>query len=233
MPRAQRTQAEGVPGARSTCRAASQPLRVGLRELLPQLTGTVPADNLFGSPLAGAALILASALGALDDKTLTTRIAALLTGSRGELRDAATLISRLCRRELTAALVTLLSDPYPDVRAETAGVLAMRVASPDTGIDPLAIAGLQQALADPGARVSWRSPMGLPPPKRPATRPGSLSLRCSATRRRVSANPQPAQSMADARPCTGKGEMAMLQRLSARTGLVCQRGTLHRWRSSQ
>jgi hypothetical protein len=30
----------------------------------------------------------------------------------------------------------------------------MRVASPDVRIDPLATAGLQRALADPGARVS-------------------------------------------------------------------------------
>jgi hypothetical protein len=129
-------------------------LRADLRELLPQLTGTVPADNLFGSPLGGAAVILASAVGALDDQALTRSIAVLLTGSRQERCDAATLISRLGRPELTAALVTLLSHPYPDVRAEAACALAMRVASPDTGIDRLAIAGLQRALADPGALVS-------------------------------------------------------------------------------
>jgi hypothetical protein len=129
-------------------------LRSDLRQLLPHLTGTVPADKLFGSPLGGAAFILASAVGALDDQTLTSGLAALLTGSRQERLDAATLISRLGRRELTAALVTLISDPYPDVRAEAARGLATRVASPDTGIDPLAIAGLQRALADPGALVS-------------------------------------------------------------------------------
>ena len=129
-------------------------LRSDLRELLPQLTGAVPADKLFGSPLGGAAVILASAVGTLDDQTLTRSIAALLTGSRQERRDAATLISRLGRPEFTAALVTLVSDPYPDVRAEAARALAMRVASPDIGIDPLAIAGLQQGLADPGALVS-------------------------------------------------------------------------------
>jgi len=129
-------------------------LRSDLRELFPQLTGTVPADNLFGSPLGGAAFILASAVGALDDQTLTSGLAVLLTGSRRERRDAATLIGRLRRPELTAALVTLVSDPYPDVRAEAAGTLAMLAASPDTSIDPLAIAGSQRALADPGALVS-------------------------------------------------------------------------------
>jgi hypothetical protein len=129
-------------------------VRSDLRGLLSRLTGTVPAGGLFGSPLGGAAVILAAAVGTLDDQTLTKGIAVLLTGSRQQRRDAARLICRLGRRELTAALVTLVSDPYPDVRAEAACVLAMRVASPDTGIDPLAIAGLQRALADPGALVS-------------------------------------------------------------------------------
>lgn len=129
-------------------------LRSDLRELLPHLTGTVPADKLFGSPLGGAAVILAAAVGALDDQTLTSGLAALLTGSRQERLAAATLISRLGRHELTAALVTLVNDPYPDVRAEAARALATRVASSDTGIDPLAIAGLQRALANPGALVS-------------------------------------------------------------------------------
>ena len=129
-------------------------LRAELRELLPQLTGTIAADNVFGSPFGGAAVILAAAVGALDDQTLTRSIAVLLTGSRQERRDAATLIGRLGQPELTAGLVTLLSDPYPDVRVEAAGALAMRVARPDPGIDPLAIAGLQRALADPGALVS-------------------------------------------------------------------------------
>jgi hypothetical protein len=128
-------------------------VRADLRELLPRLTGTVPAGDLFGSPLGGAAVILAAAVGTLDDQTLTKGIAALLTGSRQQRRDAATLISRLGRRELTGALVALVSDPYPDVRAEAACVLAVRVASPDPGIDPLATAGLQRALADPGALV--------------------------------------------------------------------------------
>jgi hypothetical protein len=136
-------------------------VRSDLRELLPRLTGTAPARGLFGSPLGGAAVILAAAVGTLDDQTLTKGIAALLTGSRQQRRDAATLISRLGRRELTAALVTLVSNPYPDVRAEAAGVLAMRVASPDLGIDPLATAGLQRALADPGALVSLATADGV------------------------------------------------------------------------
>jgi hypothetical protein len=129
-------------------------LRSDLRGLLPQLTGTVPADKLFGSPLGGAAFILAAAVGALDDQALTSGLAALLTGSRQQRHDAATLISHLGRHEHTAALVTLVGDPYPGVRAEAARALTTRVASPDTGIDPLAIAGLQRALADPGALVS-------------------------------------------------------------------------------
>jgi hypothetical protein len=39
------------------------------------------------------------------------------------------------------------------VRAQAAQALAIRVASPDAGTDPLAVAGLRRALADPGARV--------------------------------------------------------------------------------
>jgi HEAT repeat protein len=142
------------PAWRSPRTPTGAPLRSDLRELLPHLTGTVPADKLFGSPLGGAAVILAAAVGALDDQTLTSGLAALLTGSRQERLAAATLISRLGRHELTAALVTLVNDPYPDVRAEAARALATRVASSDTGIDPLAIAGLQRALANPGALVS-------------------------------------------------------------------------------
>jgi Domain of unknown function (DUF4365) len=148
---------------RTACLALAQhadrlpePVRSALRELLPQLMETVPAGGLFGSPFGGAAFVLAVAVavGALDDQTLTSGLVALLTGSRQQRNDAATLIRRLGRRELTAALVALLSDPYPDVRAEAARALATRVANPDTGIDPLAIAGLQRALADPGALVS-------------------------------------------------------------------------------
>jgi HEAT repeat protein len=106
-----------------------------------------------GLPFGGAALLLAAAVGALDDPTLTNSVAGLLAGSRQERRDAATLIGRLSRHELTVALVTLIRDPYPDVRAEAAHALASRVASPDIDTDLLAVAGLQRALTDPGART--------------------------------------------------------------------------------
>jgi hypothetical protein len=132
-----------------------EPVRSALRSLAPELKETAPADDPFSEPLlGGAAVVLASAVGALDDQTLTRSIAALLTGSRQERRDAATLISHLDRRDFTAALVALASDPYPDVRAEAARALATGVASPDTGVDQLAVAGLQRALADPGTLVS-------------------------------------------------------------------------------
>jgi len=126
-----------------------------LRDLIPQLKPSSAPVNLFGSPFGGAAMIFATAaVGALDDKTLMSGLTALLTGSRQERCDAATLIGRIGRPEFTAALVSLVSDPYPDVRAQAAHTLAMRVASPDTGIDQLAIGGLLRALADPGALVS-------------------------------------------------------------------------------
>jgi HEAT repeat protein len=108
---------------------------------------------LLGRPFGGAAFMLAAAIGVLDHQALTSSVARLLTGSRQERRDAATLIGRLGRHELTAALVTLIRDPYPDVRAEAAYVLASRVASRDIGSDLLAVAGLERALTDPGART--------------------------------------------------------------------------------
>jgi hypothetical protein len=126
-----------------------------LRDFIPQLKPSSSPVNLFGSPFGGAAMIFAAAaVGVLDDKTLISGLTTLLTGARQERCDAATLIGRLGRPELTAALVTLVSDPYPDIRAQAAHALAMRVASSDTGIDQLAIGGLQRALADPGALVS-------------------------------------------------------------------------------
>jgi hypothetical protein len=128
-------------------------VRSALRDLLPQLAATTATDGVLGLPLGGAALILAAAVGALDEQTLTNSVARLLTGSRQERRDAATLIGRLSRPQFTAALVTLISDPHPNVRAEAAHALAMRVASPDSESDLLAIAGLQRALTDPGART--------------------------------------------------------------------------------
>lgn len=128
-------------------------VRSALRDLLPQLAQTTPTDAVLGLPFGGAALMLAAAVGALDDQTLTSSVARLVTGSRQERRDVATLIGRLSRPQLTAALVTLISDPYPNVRAEAAHALAMRVASPDTDTDLLAVAGLQRALTDPGART--------------------------------------------------------------------------------
>jgi Domain of unknown function (DUF4365)/HEAT repeats len=139
-----------------------EPVRSALREFIPQLKATVPALNLLGEPFGGAGMILAAAVGALDAQTLTSGLTALLTGSRQERRDAAALIGRLGRPEFTAALVALLSDPHPEVRAEAACALAMRVASTDTRIDPLAIAGLQGALADPGAQTPLAIAAGLP-----------------------------------------------------------------------
>jgi hypothetical protein len=130
-----------------------EPVRSALRDLIPQLKATVPLVNLIGEPFGGAAVILAAAVGALDDQAVTGGLTAMLTGSRQERGDAAALIGRLGRPEFTAALIALVSDPYPEVRAEAAWALANRVARPDTGADPLAIAGLQRALADPGARV--------------------------------------------------------------------------------
>jgi hypothetical protein len=145
---------------RLACLALAEPagrlpeeVRSALRDLLPQLAQTTQTNGVLGLPFGGAALMLAAAIGALDDQTLTSSVAGLLAGSRQERRDAATLIGRLSHSELTVALVTLIRDPYPDVRAEAAHALASRVASPDTNTDLLAVAGLQRALTDPGART--------------------------------------------------------------------------------
>jgi hypothetical protein len=128
-------------------------VRSALRDMLPQLAGTTSTDSLLGRPFGGVAFMLAAAIGVLDHQALTSSVARLLTGSRQERRDAATLIGRLGRHELTASLVTLIRDPYPDVRAEAAYALASRVASRDIASDLLAVAGLERALTDPGART--------------------------------------------------------------------------------
>ena len=151
---------------RDTClvlaaRAAQLPetVRSALRELAPQLLGIAgPSEDAFrrtlGRPLGGAAANLAAAVGALDAQAITITLTTLITGSRQERCDAAKLIIRLGRPEHTAALVTLLVDHHADVRADAARALAIRVASPDTGSDTLAIEGLRRALADPGALTS-------------------------------------------------------------------------------
>ena len=139
-----------------------EPVQSALRELIPQLTATAPTLKPLGEPFGGAGMILAAAVGALDDQTLTGGLPGLLTGSRSERRDAAALIGRLDRPEFTAALVALLGDPYPEVRAEAACALAIRVASADHATDPLAIAGLQRALTDPGAQMPLAIADGLP-----------------------------------------------------------------------
>ena len=133
-----------------------EPVRSALRRLAPRLTGTAgPLDDSFrqmlGRPLGGAAMNLAAAVGALDEHAATNGLAALLTGSRQDRRDAAKLIVRLGRPEHTAALIPLISDPHADVRAEAAQALAIRVASPEGDTDTLAVTGLRRALADPGA----------------------------------------------------------------------------------
>jgi hypothetical protein len=151
-----------VPGdrKRKACLALAQhadqlpePVRLLLRELIPRLAPSSSPLDLFGLPLGGAAMVLAAAVGALGNQDLASGVAGLLTGSRQERRDAAALVGRFGQLEFTGALVALLSDPYPDVRAEAASALAIGVANPDTGADPVAIAGLQRALADPGART--------------------------------------------------------------------------------
>ncbi len=150
---------------RDTCLALAaradqlpDPVRSALRDLAPRLTGVAgppedPFRRALGRPLGGAAVNLAAVVGALDDHALTSSLAALLTGSRQERSDAAKLMGRLRRPEHSAALVALLSDPHADVRAEAARSLAIRVASPDTETDTLAVAGLRRALADPGALI--------------------------------------------------------------------------------
>jgi hypothetical protein len=159
-----------VPGdrKRTACLALArhadrlpEPVRAGLHDLAPQLQATVPAVNLLSLPFGGAGILLAAAVGALDDQTLATGLAGLLTGSHQERRDAAALIGRLGRPEFTGALVALVRDPHPEVRGEAACALAMRVADADTGADPLATAGLQRALADPGARTALAVAAGL------------------------------------------------------------------------
>ena len=133
-----------------------EPVRSALRRLAPRLTGTAgPLDDSFrqmlGRPLGGAAMNLAAAVGALDEHAATNGLAALLTGSRQDRRDAAKLIVRLGRPLHTAGLIPLISDPHADVRAEAAQALAIRVASPEGDTDTLAVTGLRRALADPGA----------------------------------------------------------------------------------
>jgi hypothetical protein len=130
-----------------------EPVRSALRNVLPHLTGAAGAASGLGLPFGGAAVILAVAIGALHGQSLAGGLATLITGSRQQRRDAAWLIGRLDLPGFTPALVALLSDPHPEVRAEAARALALRVARPDAESDPLAIAGLQRALADPGALV--------------------------------------------------------------------------------
>lgn len=131
-------------------------VQASLRDLTPRLSGVAgPPDDSFrralGRPLAGAAVILAAAVGALDEQAVTIGLAALLTGSRQDRCDAARLIVRLGRPEHTAGLIALISDPHADVRAHAAQALASRTANLEAGSDTLAVTGLHRALADPGA----------------------------------------------------------------------------------
>lgn len=154
-------------------------------------------------------MILAVAVGALDDQTLTSGLTRLLTGSRQERRDAAALIGRLGRPEFTAALVPLLSDPHPEVRGEAACALAMRVASAETGTDPLAITGLQRALADPGARTPLAIAAGLPALGTPSDQARELITPLLGHPSARVAELPPTSSMTSARPGQGRGMAAL------------------------
>jgi hypothetical protein len=72
----------------------------------------------------------------------------------------------------------------------------MRMASSDTGIDQLAIGGLQRALADPGALVSLAIADGVATTETPSEEARKLIAPLPATHQQLSARPRAAQSVA-------------------------------------
>jgi hypothetical protein len=104
-----------------------------------------------GGDAAGAAILLASALGVLDAEWIADKLLGLLAGGPDEQRWAARAARRLGRPEDIGILVTLAQAQDANVRATAAVGLASLVTA--GGGDALAVDGLRRCVRDPGTRV--------------------------------------------------------------------------------
>jgi nuclear transport factor 2 (NTF2) superfamily protein len=104
-----------------------------------------------GGDPAGAAILMASALGILDTEWIADRFLGLLAGDPDEQRWAARAARQLGWPEDIGILVTLAQAEDTNVRATAAASLASLVAA---GRDnALAVTALRRCTRDPGARV--------------------------------------------------------------------------------
>jgi hypothetical protein len=136
------------------------------------------------------ASVLAASLGALDDKTVATRMVVLLTGSPGERMWAAALATRAACPEHDGVLVALSTDEDPGVRAAAAVGLAERLGTSERS--PLVDQAVRSCLEDPGAQVPASLAATLHSVGNPTTTEalGHLREHVSATVRRFATEPR-------------------------------------------
>jgi hypothetical protein len=134
-------------------------VRNQLKSIIPQLQAGSPIDGVLGTPIGGAAVELAIAVGALSRRQEALLLAPLLAGSRHERRDAVELIARGAGDP--TALVTLLSDQHAEVRAAAAQAVARIYARSSAEGDPLVEAAVRIGITDGGALVPLSVARGL------------------------------------------------------------------------
>lgn len=129
-------------------------IRAALRGLARDIPGFTIGQSLVPlEAFARAGSVLAAAVGALDSLSLADTCANLLVGSRKDRRDAAVLMMLRDQPADTAALVSLLGDPHPEVRSQAVTALTYRIARPGADLDELALSGVRQAASGDGARL--------------------------------------------------------------------------------
>ena len=129
-------------------------IRSRLEAIAVGVAGRPSRGNLplpIGSDAAGAAILMASALGVLDTEWMADRLLGLLAGDPDEQRWAARAARQLGWPEDIGILVTLAQAQDTNVRATAAAGLASMVAAGRD--DALAVTALRRCARDPGSRV--------------------------------------------------------------------------------
>ena len=126
--------------------------RARLAEIAPNITEPVtPMPGMLGRPLGGAAAVLSLAVGAGTESDRAAAISRLLTGTSRHRRDAIKILSLRNQQDESLALIALLGDGDPWVRADAAGALTYRLSQGFS--DDLTPAALNLAVDDPGVLV--------------------------------------------------------------------------------
>jgi len=128
-------------------------IRQQLAPIALELARSDGAPGIFDNArsLRSEAMLLAAAIGALDDTQTAGHVLSLLGSDTVDRCRALALVDRIGVPEQIGILVALTGDPHPDVRAMAAALLARNVDQDHGGL--LALEAVRSASHDPGTQV--------------------------------------------------------------------------------